>query len=147
MYGRGAGAYKQTDVLTADPKRLVILSYEAAIYNLKSARGSYEVGAYEAKAKALHKAQAIIGELAAALNFEKGGQIAKNLSALYAYMQRTIIKADIDKDLAGIDQVVGMMEELKSAWDEAFFGNREDVVAAPRLGRLPGVGQSAAFVA
>ena len=91
MYANGFDAYRQTNVLTADPKKLVIMCYEGAITNLRVARERYLSGEYEAKAKAVQKAQDIISELMHALDFEEGGQIARNLEALYNYMTRRIL--------------------------------------------------------
>ena len=128
MYGNGFDAYRQTNVLTADPKKLVIMCYEGAISNLKIARESYLSGEYEAKAKAIQKAQDIVNELMCALDFEKGGQIARNLEALYNYMTRRILDADAKRDIKAVEEVVGMLEELKGAWEEVFYGDKKGIV-------------------
>jgi len=125
MYRNGARAYRQTNVLTADPKKLVVMCYEGAITNLKVAKERFLSGEHEAKGKAMRKAHDIISELMCALDFEKGGQIAKNLDALYNYMQRRLLVADIKKDMEAIDEVAGMLEELKGAWEEIFYGKKE----------------------
>lgn len=114
----GAGAYKQTNYFTADPVKLVIMCYEKAIESLNAAKEHYQNGQYEAKAKAIQKAQGIISELNMALNFEKGGEIAKNLDSLYRYMSKRIVGADMNRDLNGFDEIVWMLEELNSAWKE-----------------------------
>jgi flagellar protein FliS len=114
----GAVAYKQTNYLTADPVKLIIMCYEKAIERLKSAKEYYQNGQYEAKAKAIQKAQDIISELNKALNFEKGGEIARNLDMLYKYMSKQIVGADINRDLSGLDEIIWMLEELNSAWKE-----------------------------
>jgi flagellar protein FliS len=133
MYGSGISAYQTTDVLTANPKKLVIMCYEGAIRNLKIAKDKHVSAEYEAKAKALQKAQDIIVELTAGLDFEKGGQIAKNLHALYRYMLRRITEGDLKRDVTSIDEVVGMLEELKGAWEEIFYGRKEDVDSVSHL--------------
>jgi len=112
----GAGAYKQTNYLTADPAKLIIMCYEKTIECLKATKEYYQTGQYEAKAKAIQKAQDIISELNMALNFKSGGEIAKNLDMLYKYISRRIIEADINRDLTILDEVICMMEELNSAW-------------------------------
>jgi len=129
MYGNGVMAYQETNVLTADPKKLVIMCYEGAITNLKIARKRYLSGEYEAKAKAVQKAQDIISELMQALDFEKGGEIAKNLDTLYNYIQRRLLDAEVEKEIKAIDEVIGMLEELKEAWEEAFYGDKENIKA------------------
>jgi flagellar protein FliS len=123
MYVNGANAYHSTGVMTADPKRLVIMCYEGAIDSLKLAKKMFIAKDFESKAKAITKAQGIISELMQALDFEKGGEIAKNLDAIYNYISRRIIEADITRDLSGLDEAIRILEELKSAWEEIFYGH------------------------
>jgi flagellar protein FliS len=120
MYSKGTQSYWKTNVMTADPKKLVILCYEGAIDNLKMGKNKIIEKDYEGKCKALAKAQDIIGELLSSLNFEKGGSIANSLDSLYNYMLRTIIHADLKNDIPAIDEVVRLLSELKGAWEEIF---------------------------
>jgi len=120
MYGTGYQTYQQTNIITADPKRLVLICYEGAIHFLKTAKEEYLNREYEAKGKAIQNALAVLSELREALDFEKGGEIARNLDHLYSFMIRYILKADRERDLKVFDQVVAMLKELKSAWEEVF---------------------------
>jgi flagellar secretion chaperone FliS len=122
MNGTGINAYRQTKVITADPKRLVILCYETVISNLKMAREIYIAKDYETKAKCIQKAQDIICELTNALDFEQGGEVAKNLYALYTFLTRHILEADLKRDLNALTESIVMIAELKSAWQEIFYG-------------------------
>lgn len=133
MYPNGINAYQQTNVLTADPKKLVIMCYSAAISNLRMACECYEAGDYETKAKGVQKAQDILCELMNALDFEKGGEIARNLDALYNFMTRQIIEADLKRDMKGLSKVAEMLEELKSAWEEIFYGSQKSNSIEPAL--------------
>ncbi|MDX9820515.1 MAG: flagellar export chaperone FliS [Syntrophales bacterium] len=135
MFGSGAKNYRRVEVETADPKRLVILCYESVLGNLRLARSSYESGEFEVKANALQKALDVICELRNALDFERGGEIARNLDALYGYMNRRLLEADLSKDLRGIDEVIGMLEDLESAWKEIFYGRAE--IATEEAGADP----------
>jgi flagellar protein FliS len=130
MYGPEVNTYRQTDILTADPKRLVILCYEGAIQSLNLAKAKYLSKEYEAKGKAIQKVLDILGELREALDFERGGEIANHLDSLYSFMVRHILKADLKKNVNAIDQVVVMLEELKSAWETAFYSlqNKRNVI-------------------
>ncbi|MEN6464430.1 MAG: flagellar export chaperone FliS [Syntrophaceae bacterium] len=116
MYGECIGAYRKAEVFTSDPRKLVIMCYEGAISNLRLARESYEARDYETKARALQKAYDIINELMISLNFEKGGAIAVNLDALYKFMIRQLMMGDLNRDMKAFDRVIGMLEELASAW-------------------------------
>ncbi len=135
MYGNGngIGAYQQVGAMTADPKRLVLMCYEEAIRNLKIARAKYVSRDYEAKARALIKAQDFICALNSALDFEKGGEIASNLHALYNYMMHRLTEADLQRDLKAFDHIVWMLVELKAAWEDILNGNRKDINPSLRL--------------
>jgi flagellar protein FliS len=133
MYGKGIGAYQRTDVMTSEPKRLVIMCYDAAIRNLKIAMEKYRSGEYEAKGHAVKKTQDILGELSCCLDFEKGGQIAGNLQAIYNYMTRRLLTADAQVDLKGFDEVAHMFEELKWAWEVMCRGGKGKQAPSVRL--------------
>jgi flagellar protein FliS len=120
MFSNGIQGYQRTSVITADPKRLVLMCYEGAIDNLKIVKQRIKDGDYEGKGKAIIKVQAIISELQCSLDMEKGGLIAKNLDSLYNYMLRRIIGADLSNDIPAVDEVIQILEELNAAWEEAF---------------------------
>ena len=121
MYSNGIQSYVKTDISTSDPLKLVIMCYEGAIDSLKLAKEKMKEEDYEKKAKAIIKAQDIIDELLCSLDFEKGGTIASNLSSLYNYMLRRILHGDVNKDIGAIDEVIGMLNELLSAWQSIYF--------------------------
>jgi flagellar protein FliS len=118
MYCNGIQSYRKTDVSTSDPVKLVIMCYEGAIDSLKLAKEKIKEKDYEKKAKAIIKAKDFIGELLCSLDFEKGGEIANNLSSLYSYMLKRILHGDVNKDTGAINEVIGMLNELLSTWRE-----------------------------
>jgi len=118
MYCNGIQSYRKTNVVTSDPGRLVVMCYEGAIDSLKLAKQKIKEQDYEKKEKAITKARDIIDELLCSLDIEKGGAIASNLSSLYNYMLRRILHADVTKDMGAIDEVIGLLNELLSAWQE-----------------------------
>ncbi|MGZ6209403.1 MAG: flagellar export chaperone FliS [Syntrophales bacterium] len=132
MYGNGVGAYQKAGVLTADPRRLVLMCYEEAVRNLKIAKAKYISRDYEEKAQALQKAMDFICALNSALDFEKGGEIASNLHALYNYMTYLLTEADLKRDLGAIDHIIWMLVELKAAWEEILNGQRKNMTPGLR---------------
>ena len=127
MDSNGTQSYRRTKVLTADPKRLVLMCYEGTIDSLKIGKQNIAQKDYEGKARALTKAQDIINELLCALDYEKGGSIAKNLDSLYNYMLRRIIHVDLKNDLRAVDEVIGMLTELKAAWEEILYNGDSEI--------------------
>ena len=118
MYCNGVQSYRKTNITTSDPVRLVIMCYEVAIDSLRLAKEKIKEKDYEKKAKAIIRAQDVIDELLCSLDLEKGDAIASNLSSLYNYMLRRILHGDVNRDMGAIDEVIGMLSELLSAWQE-----------------------------
>jgi flagellar protein FliS len=81
----------------------------------------------------VQKTQDIIGELSCALDFEKGGQIARNLQAIYNYMIKRLLLADSKRDLKGFDEVARMLEELKATWEAMSPRGKRDGDPGARL--------------
>ncbi len=133
MYQRKIDAYQRSDVLTADPLTLVILCYNSAISNLKIAQARFSEHQFEAKTIAISKALDIIGELMSTLNFETGGDIAKNLNAIYQYALQRISYGDIHKDMSALDEVITILESLREAWKTigSGKGQKQDAPPAP----------------
>jgi flagellar protein FliS len=65
---------------------------------------------------ALTKVQDIITELMASLDFDAGGEIARDLFSLYVFFKKELMDANMAKDHSRIRSVRGMLDELRSAW-------------------------------
>lgn len=130
-----AMAYRKLDtearVNSATPEQLISMMFEGAIARLREARVHIEAGRIDKRSTAINRAVAIIGGLQSSLDLEKGGDVAENLEALYDYMQRRLFRANIDSDAAGIDEVMGLIESIRGAW-ETVTTNR---AAAPQRSR------------
>ena len=111
--------YKETGIQTASQGQLVIKLYRGAIKFLNLAEKFIEENDIEQVNNHLIRVQQIINELRYSLDHEKGSEISANLEALYAYMNRTLIQANMNKDIEKIDQVREIMKELLEAWEEA----------------------------
>ncbi len=135
MNNNGIQMYRKTNVVTADPKRLVLMCYEGAIDCLKIGKQKLTEKDYEGKGKNIAKARDIISELKSSLNFDKGGTIAANLDSLYNYMLGRIMEADLENDVQAFEDVIGILVDLESAWEEIFYNQKNSIgpeVAAPQ---------------
>lgn len=112
---RQAGAHGR--VQGASPHRLVQLMLEALLDRLALARGHMIHGRTAPKGECLSRAIALIESLSASLDLEQGGEIAVNLRALYDYAMRRLLEANLRNDPAAIDEVAGLVREVKTAWD------------------------------
>jgi flagellar protein FliS len=107
-----------TEVMTADPHKLIALLFDGALLAISRAREEVLTRQIEAKGHSISKAIAIIGEgLNASLDRKAGGKLAEDLSALYTYMVKRLVEANLNNDVALLDEVAGLLKELKGAWD------------------------------
>ncbi|GAB4356789.1 MAG: flagellar export chaperone FliS [Gammaproteobacteria bacterium] len=122
MRAQGAlNSYKavgvQGSVTEATPHRLIQILMEGAIDRLNSAKGCSERHEHGQRSQLISQAASIIGGLAASLDMERGGEIAVNLAELYSYMLRKLTSVQMSGDVAGIDEVIDLVSELKAGWD------------------------------
>ena len=109
-------SYQQNDVLTATPGRLVVLLYDGAGRFLRRAAAAMRAGNLEATNTSLQRAEAILDELLATLDFDRGGEIAASLRDLYLFCRRELNDARVERDADRIDTVAGLLGELREAW-------------------------------
>ncbi|HYF93326.1 MAG TPA: flagellar export chaperone FliS [Symbiobacteriaceae bacterium] len=105
--------YRQTAIQTAPPEQLVVMLYDGAIRFLEQAK----VGMQDGKdmSEPLSRAQDIIVELASSLN-RAAGEVADNLARLYDFWIQWLLQAQIRRDSEKVDEVLGMVRELREAW-------------------------------
>ncbi len=99
--------YLKVQVNTTSQEELVVLIFEAAIKYLEQAKEKIKEKDYARREFNL-KALDCIAELDSSLNMEKGGEIAKNLHALYFYCQSKLLMANLKLDCQVIDEVIGI---------------------------------------
>lgn len=106
-------------VESSNPHQLVLLLFQGAERAIALARVHMEAGNLGEKGMSIAKAIDIINlGLKASLDIEAGGEIAQNLAALYDYMVRRLIHANIKNQVAALDEVTGLLTEISSAWAE-----------------------------
>ncbi|WER49349.1 flagellar export chaperone FliS [Cupriavidus sp. WKF15] len=113
----------QTGAMSASPHKLITMLYDGARAAIARAKFHMEAGEIVAKGNAISKAIEIIDNgLRAVLDHEAGGEISANLESLYEYMVRRLMLANLRSDVALLNEVDALLENLASAWaqiDEA----------------------------
>lgn len=130
----GANAYAkvglETGVVAASPHKLIVMLFEGAIVAINNAKTHMQAGQFEDKGKAITKAVLIVDEgMRASLDKKAGGDIAANLDALYGYIIQCLMRANLRNDQALLDESLGLLTDLKMAWDE--IGNTAPQAQAP----------------
>ena len=117
-YGSQAARYRDTDLASASPGRLVVMLYDQILLSLRRARIALDAGQIETRATQIIRASDMITELRLVLDHEQGGAIAANLDALYAYMLAELIDANRRQDPAPLDRVLVIAGELRDAFGQ-----------------------------
>ena len=120
-----AQAYVTDSIGTAGPAQLVLALYDGALGAIERARTILVLGVRDAHSgiEAVHtqlvKAQRIVTELRVTLDHERGGDIARNLDALYEFCLRTLVDANLAKDSTKLTPASDVLRSLRDTWAQA----------------------------
>jgi len=116
MRNNGYQNYRENEVLTADPVKLIQLLYEGALDAVESARGHLRAGDILARSQAVSKGLAILHALTAALDHGRGGQLSVSLGCLYDYIERLLIEANAKQADDPLREAHALLNELLEGW-------------------------------
>jgi len=138
-YSNALSTYKETKIKTAGQGQLIVMLYDEAVKQLTRAlemmdsnKQKKDPGKIEQISKSVMKTEEIVTELMVSLDFERGGEISKNLFALYSWFNRELLEANIAQDTDRIKTVRDMLADLKETWSQIVIlqpgesGNREN---------------------
>ncbi|HBX59062.1 MULTISPECIES: flagellar export chaperone FliS [unclassified Methylophaga] len=113
-YGRGA---VESEVNFASPHRIIQMLMEGALSKIATAKGCIDRNDIAEKSRQITWGMNIIQGLRTSLDAQKGGEVAANLDALYEYMGRRLLEANVSNDVAILDEVSSLLMEVKAGWD------------------------------
>lgn len=111
--------YKQTEMETSTPDKLLIMLFDGGIRFLTRAQSALQDKDYEAANKWLLKTQDILSELMITLHMDQGGEIAANLYELYDFYRNEVIQVNLKKDLKRLEPVLEFFHLFRDTWVEA----------------------------
>ena len=115
----GLGAYKKTSVQTASKEQILLMLYQAAIKNCKKAIEAIDTNDVAKKGEFIGKLQDIVIELNNSLDFEVGGDVARELSSLYDYVLYSTTQANIKIDNEPLYGALKVLNTLYDGWAQA----------------------------
>ena len=115
----GLGAYKKTLVHTASKEQILLMLYQSAIKSCKKAIEAIEKKDVAKKGEHISKLQNIVVELNNSLNFDIGGDVARELSSLYDYLLHSSTQANIKIDTEPLKGCLKVLTTLYEGWNEA----------------------------
>ncbi|MEM7467797.1 MAG: flagellar export chaperone FliS [Pseudomonadota bacterium] len=130
----GLSEYKtvsmRSEIESASPHRLIQMLLDGAVTKIAVAKGCIERSDTLGKCENIDWAMSIIGGLQGSLDLEKGGQIAENLQALYDYSARQLVVANSRNDTEILDEVSGLLNEIRSGWAGISLTNNSAAIPA-----------------
>jgi flagellar biosynthetic protein FliS len=108
--------YLATEVKTATPQRLQLLLIEAALRLANRARQYWQQGRDDLALGALVNAQAVVAHMLAVIDREAAGDLAQRVSAVYAFIYRSLVKAGHRHDEKGLADAVRILEIERETW-------------------------------
>ena len=106
-----------TGVSKASSVELIQMLFDGLLESLAATKGHIQNGAIVEKGKSIARASRIVLGLQGALDFEKGGDLAGTLNELYSYVTRRLFHVNAHNDLAVLDEIHGLMREIRDAWE------------------------------
>ncbi|MDO9453164.1 MAG: flagellar export chaperone FliS [Stagnimonas sp.] len=129
-------SYQQTraaEVFTASPHKLIEICLAGALERVAIAKGAMQRGALAEKAGRISAAVAIVEHLKMSLDTKVGGELATNLDRLYDYVMRRLAQANVGNDVEMLDEVSGLLGQIKAGWD-GLAANEIRAVTTAHLG-------------
>ncbi len=122
--------YQQTDVLSLSNVEIIDRLLKGLCADIERAATAMEKGEIASKGQRLGRAIAIAGELQASLNFKEGGEIAERLNALYDYIIRELLMANLENDTARLENAKKVLMPIIEAWQEVVIKSKGAVPPA-----------------
>ena len=116
--------YVENSVATATPLELVSMLYRSAIDAVSDARRCLARGDIAGRVAPVNRAFDAVAELSLSLDFERGGDVSRNLAELYGYISHKLVMGHTtqsDECFAEAGRLLGTLEE---AWKEIAAGAR-----------------------
>lgn len=110
--------YLLTEVQTASPQRLQLLLVEAAIRFAQQTREHWAAGQEDAASESLAKCQQVVTQILAGLNPEPAPELVARVAAIYLYLFRTLLAAQLERSEVRLADALRVLEEERVTWRE-----------------------------
>ncbi len=128
--GRYASAGLEYEVLGAPPERLISLLFRGALTATAQARLHMVHGHTAARGQAISKAIDIVETgLKASVDPERGGDVARHLTAAYELIVHTLLQANLTNDPDKLALAEKLLGDLADAWYTAADPRFEQLLA------------------
>lgn len=118
-YNKYIKQYQANNINTATPEKLMILLFDGALQFLQKAKVAIEEKNLKERSENIDGARKIIRELMRTIDLENGNDVSKNLFRLYNKMAMNLIKANVQRNAAKIDEVIEDITNIRWGFQKA----------------------------
>lgn len=119
MYSNGYNVYKTNSVNYSSKEQLLLMLVEGAVKFTKIGRQAIVDKDIQKAHDSLRRVQDIFVELMSTLD-QSAGDWAVKLFSVYGYIKDKIFQANVKKDVAIIDEILPLIEDIRDTWNEAY---------------------------
>lgn len=118
-YAKNLNQYKNNEILTATPEKLMIMLYDAAIQFLFKARKAINENNPAEICNNIIGCQKILREFMKTIDLENGIEVGKHLFVFYDKLVKMLYKVNRKRDLNMLEEVINELKTLRSAFLDA----------------------------
>ena len=118
-YSKYIKQYQTSNITTATPEKLMILLFDGAIQFLQKAKTAIAENNFKERSTNIDGARKIIRELMRTIDLENGNDVSKQLFKLYNRMAMNLIKANVQRNSAKIDEVIEDLTNIRWGFQKA----------------------------
>ena len=141
MNERAAQTYKNQQVNTASPAKMVFMLFEKTLSCLQEALRAIESKDIQSRCNANCKAQELIAHLSSTRDMDQGGEISANLERLYSHCMIRLMDVDRHNDPEAANEVIRLLSPLRDSWatlaDKSEDEMRQAIMAVQQTQQRP----------
>jgi flagellar secretion chaperone FliS len=108
--------YLRNAVMTATPEQLQLMLYDGAIRFIRDALEALQSKNWEEVFNGFTRAQNIVLELLAALNYDVDRALCTQMAGLYNFIYRQLVDAHTHRDLSKAQEALRLLEYQRETW-------------------------------
>jgi len=113
-----AKTYRETEILSAPPGRLVVITFDGLLVSLTRARAGIVLANHEVTVTAIDKSRSLLCQLLVSLDRDRGGDIASRLFSLYLFVLGELLELSMQPNVARLDRNISIIRELRDAFEQ-----------------------------
>lgn len=118
-YNKYVKKYQESNVNTADPKKIMIMLFDACLQFLQKALTGIETKNLAEKTNNINSAKQILREFMRTIDLENGNDTSKHLYLFYNRKINQLTKASINRDAEAVRACIKDLTDIKLAFEEA----------------------------